>query len=344
MMTYKFSENEIEMLNKYRDQQNNIRLKVRFIALLMIADGTDITSVASITGKTVNTINNWLRQYISEGIDSMNSYDYKPKKPYLDFFQINHIVIYVTFEHPENLKQIKEYIKEKFGVDYTLEAVRLMLKKRGLSVIRPKVHPGSPPSLEQQQAFIDKYNEQKQTDPPGSVRLFMDAMHLHHQNIPGRCWGDPKFVPVMDTDTGRNRLNILGAYNPETHLFLHLTGEENCNADRVIRFLKNIGTVYSYAPKITVYSDNAKYFYAKKVNEWLADNPKIIINYLPCYAPNLNLIERFWKYAKDKLVKSKYYKEYKMFRAKVFQFLNNVGDHIEKLKTLMAERFQIVHA
>lgn len=148
----------------------------------------------------------------------------KRKKHILIFFQINQLVIYVKFENPENLKQIKLYIKEKFGVSYALESVRMILKKQGLEVIYPKIHPGNPPSVEEQEEFVKKYNEQKQNDEPGSVILFTDAMHLIHQNIPGRCWGDPKFPPVMDTNTGRKRLNIIGAYNPETHCFHHLTG------------------------------------------------------------------------------------------------------------------------
>ncbi|OQX06093.1 MAG: IS630 family transposase, partial [Desulfobacteraceae bacterium IS3] len=60
------------------------------------------------------------------------------------------------------------------------------------------------------------------------------------------------------------------------------------------------------------------------------------------YAPNLNLIERFWRFAKKKLVKNKYYKEYKTFRAKVFQFLNHVDDYVDEFKTLMVEKFQII--
>jgi transposase len=317
---------------------------MRFIALLMLAAGIDMTLVSSVIGKTMNTIKNWFHQYINEGIESLNSFDYKPKQSYLNYFQINQLVIYVTFENPKNLKEIKEYIKVNFDVDYSIEAVRMILNKRKLEVIRPKVHPGNPPTLEQQQTFIKKYNEQKQSDPPGSVRLFLDAMHLHHQNIPGQCWGDPGFLPVMDTNTGRIRLNILGAYNPTTHSFLHLTGEENCNADRVTDFLKIIERAYNYAPKITLYSDNAKYFYASKVKEYLANNPKIQFDFLPSYAPNLNLIERFWKYSKEQLVRNKYYREYKVFRATVFKFLNNVHAHIDKLKTLMVEKFQIVQA
>lgn len=109
-----------------------------------------------------------------------------------------------------------------------------------------------------------------------------------------------------------------------------------------MEFLKIISKTYNYAPKIILYLDNARYFYAAKVKEYLKDNNLIKLNFLPSYAPNLNLIERFWKYAKEQLVKNKYYKKYKIFRAKVFEFLNNTDDHIDKLKTVMTEKFQII--
>ncbi|KPA12680.1 transposase [Candidatus Magnetomorum sp. HK-1] len=80
------------------------------------------------------------------------------------------------------------------------------------------------------------------------------------------------------------------------------------------------------------------------VQEWLEKNNNIKIKYLPTYSPNLNLIERFWKYSKKTLVRNKYYKTYKEFRAKVFQFLNNVKDHCDNLETLMVEKFQIIKA
>ena len=71
------------------------------------------------------------------------------------------------------------------------------------------------------------------------IALKTDA-NLIHQNIPGRCRGDPKFPPATDINTEGKHLNIFGAYNHETHSFLHLTGEENCNADRSAEFLKII--------------------------------------------------------------------------------------------------------
>lgn len=338
-----FSNYEINQLMNYRDNQKNGRLKNRFITLLMLAcTDSSIEQVSSVIGCCVRSITNWVELYKTQGIESLNSFNYKPKKPYLSFNQINQVIIYVNFNSPENTKEIKEYIKEKFNVTYSEEAVRQLLVKRGLKLLQPKTIPGSPPSIEDQNQFIQKYHELK--NKTGIKILFGDAMHLHHQYLPNRCWGDPIFPPVFETNSGRKRLNILGAYDIENHTLIHLTGEENCNADRVIEFLEKISKSYRHYSEIYIPVDNAKYFHARKVREWLKDNPKIKLWFLPAYAPNLNLIERFWRFAKKNLVRGKYYKEYKTFRAKVFQFLNNTTGYIDELKTLMVEKFEIVYA
>ena len=109
-----------------------------------------------------------------------------------------------------------------------------------------------------------------------------------------------------------------------------------------IEYLNVITKAYRRAPPIVLFVDNAKYFKAKIVSKWLEEHPKIKLEFLPPYAPNLNLIERFWRFAKEHLVKNKYYRKYKTFRAKVFQFLNHIDEYIEELETLMVERFEIV--
>jgi len=88
--------------------------------------------------------------------------------------------------------------------------------------------------------------------------------------------------------------------------------------------------------------DNASYFKAKIVTEWLENHPKLKLEFLPPYAPNLNLIERFWRFVKEHLVKNRYYEKYKTFRAKVFQFLNHIDKYTNEFETLMVEKFEIV--
>ena len=337
---YKFTNNEIENLQKYRDNQTNTRLKFRFVALLMLAKGICIETISIIIGKSKQAIESWFYLYVNKGIESLDSYDYKPKQPYLTISQINQVVIWVKFNNPQKTKEIRDYIFEKFNVDYKIESVRVLLQRYGLKIVKPKLIPGDPPSIEEQERFIEKYT--KLREEPESKTLFLDAMHLVHQNIPARCWGDPKYVPVFHTNSGRKRLNILGAYDPETYSIIHDTDEENCNADRVINFLKHILESYKEAKRIYLILDNARYFHARKVSDWLISQPKLNLVFLPPYAPNLNLIERFWRFAKEKLVKNDYCKEYKKFRAKVFQFLSNTRIHKKELIPLMVENFEII--
>jgi len=338
---YQFSESEVNKLKQCRDHCQNIRLKERFIALVLFATlSISKIQIAEILGKSQRTIENWLTIYFAEGVEGLNNFKYKSKKSFLNFYQQNQVKIYVSFNNPETVKEVSDYIEKAFEVKYSNEGTRKLLKKLGLKVMKTKAVPGNTPSVEVQKQFIREYEELRKE--PDSVTLFGDGMHLIHQNLPGNCWADPYFPPIIETNSGRNRLNILGAYNPETCSFIHVTGEENCNAETVIKYLELISKSYAGIPRVNLILDNARYFHAKSVREWLEENNHIQVKFLPAYAPNLNLTERFWKYTKKKLVKSKYYKKYKEFRAKTFQFLNHVNEHYEDLKQLMVEKFEIV--
>ncbi len=339
---YLFPQEEIRQLQEYRDTQRDGRLKLRFVALLMLAEEVAIETVASVVGKSLKTIENWGSQYLTKGIDSLNSFNYQSKQTYLKPPQIEQLVIWVKETNPAKTKQVRAYIKEEFHVTYVIEAVRQLLHKHGLKCLRPKKQPAKPPSEAEQREFVANYEQMNAECEPGTVFLFLDAMHLVHQNEPGLCWGDPKDPPVIKTNSGRKRLNILGGYNPEDFSLLHVTGEASCNAERVVEFLDLAARQYATAPEVIMFSDNAKYFYASSVREWIEAHPKMWLLPLPPYAPNLNLIERLWKCVKEHLVKNTYYEKYKTFRAHVFRFLNHLEDHVEELKTLMVEKFQII--
>ena len=140
---YTFTDEEISKLIEYRKDQPDIRLKDRFLALLLLSKGLEIQCIVRIVHKTIKTIENWFHQYISKGIDSLNSFQYKPKQPYLTSKQIDQVVTWVKEDNPAHTKKIAAYIKSNFNIQYTLEGVRVLLKKNGLKVLKPKVirHP-----------------------------------------------------------------------------------------------------------------------------------------------------------------------------------------------------------
>ena len=143
---YKFDDDEIQRLHERRDNQPDVRLRVRFIAMLMLAESIELNTIASVIGKSIRTIENWHHQYVTKGIDSLNSFQYKPKRSYLTAEQIDQVVSWVKETNPGTTKEVRAYIKDHFQVAYTNEAVRKILKKKGLKILRPKVVPGNPPS------------------------------------------------------------------------------------------------------------------------------------------------------------------------------------------------------
>jgi len=54
----------------------------------------------------------------------------------------------------------------------------------------------------------------------------------------------------------------------------------------------------------------------------LAAALNIDLLYLPSYSPNLNLIERLWKFVKKKCLYSKYYSDFDLFKTAISDSLN----------------------
>lgn len=339
---YVFRQEEKHSLQAARDQHTDGRLKLRFVALLMLAEEMAIATVAHVVGKNVKTLERWGEQYLTQGIDSLNSFHDKAKPTTLKPWQIEPLVAWVKQTHPATAKQVKASLAEQFRVNYAVETVRVLMLKQGLRRLRPPTQPGHPPSVEEQQDVVMNDGRMKAESAPGTPLLFLDGMHLVHQLQPGYCWGDPKDPPVFKTNTGRKRLHLLGAYHPADSSLLHVTGEAACHGERVVELFEVIAAHHPTAPEVIMFSDNAADFYSDHVRDWLEAHPRLWLLPLPPYAPNLNLIERVWKFVKELLVKNTYYEKDKTFRAEAFRLLNHLDKHVEALKTFMVEKFQII--
>jgi transposase len=168
---------------------------------------------------------------------------------------------------------------------------------------------------------------------------FLDAAHLLHAAIPSQGWIQRGQNVQLKTNSGRNRLNILGAYSPDERDLISLEGRESCDAERVAQLLDKIRAA-NPGKRLLIVLDNAPYNHAGAVIE-AAKRLRLALLYLPPYSPNLNLIERFWKFLKRKVARNRYYTSFMEFRSAVQKVLNNIPAYREELSTLMPERFQL---
>jgi transposase len=130
IQNYELSTEAIEALQSYRDNQEDIRLKIRFIAILLLAKGTDIRDIAAGIGKSPSSIERWFETYVSQGIDTLNSFGYKPKKALLSDDQMEQLSNWVKETYPPHLKVVRAYVQETFNITYTINGIRKLLKKR----------------------------------------------------------------------------------------------------------------------------------------------------------------------------------------------------------------------
>jgi len=91
---------------------------------------------------------------------------------------------------------------------------------------------------------------------------------------------------------------------------------------------------------ITLIMDNARYQKCRLVMD-LAAQLNIELLFLPAYSPNLNLIERLWKFVKKKCLYSVYYPNFKEFKQGISDCLAQTNSTYKKeLDTLLTLRFQ----
>jgi transposase len=69
---------------------------------------------------------------------------------------------------------------------------------------------------------------------------------------------------------------------------------------------------------------------------------RVKIHYLPPYAPNLNLIERLWKFFHKKTLYNHYYPTYLEFKTASLDFFENMHQYQDELDTLLTENFHII--
>lgn len=119
-----------------------------------------------------------------------------------------------------------------------------------------------------------------------------------------------------------------------------MTNETYINAQTVIQFLYQLRIYYFDMKPIYIVLDNARYQHCDLVR-YTAWQLNIHLTFLPTYSPNLNVIERLWKFLKKKTLYAHYYENFKEFKGAIIANLNNANTvYKDELKTLLNLEFQ----
>lgn len=311
--------------------------KIKCIILLNSGWSCEDVSEALLVDKS--TLFRWQKVYEEGGLTELVQTYHKGSVSMLTDLQLEALDQHLIENLYIEALDIVEYVKKTFKVEYTVTGMTKLLHRLKFSYKKPKIVPGKA-NTEKQIEFVKEYEKLKASKKDKDPILFMDGVHPQHNIIAGYGWIKTGQEKEIKSNSGRARVNINGAININDNDGAFVFGEA-VNAQTTVELFDKLEKKYSDAENIYVICDNAKYYRSVLVTAFLISS-KVKIVFLPPYSPNLNLIERFWKFFKKETLYQVYYETFSEFEVACKSFFRNIKSNMKKTGNLLAENFHIV--
>lgn len=235
------------------------------------------------------------------------------------------------------IKDICSYVEKTYGTLYTITGMTKLVHRLGFIYKKPKLVPGKLDTAKQEE-FKYQYQLLKKSLEQNEAIYFMDSVHPQYQ-ARARCgWIKKNQDKTLPTFSGWKRKHIIGAIDI-SNLNVVTNEHKKINGESIISFLKDLELKNQNKSKIYLICDNAGYHKSKIVKEHLK-NSKIELIFLPPYSPNLNPIERLWKFMHKKVSNNKWYKDFNGFSDSIDSFFENIPRYKKNLIQLITDNFQ----
>ena len=321
---------------RYKDPRPAVRKKAE--ALILHSQGLRTGEISKIMGVWPVTIRGYFHQFKVFGLEGLLKERKRPKIKGLYAFR-DQLIEEFRKSPPTKVSEARERIFHLTGLRRGNTQVRVFLKFLGMKFRKTGIIPAKV-DLDKQEDFKKKIEPLLEKAKNGKRKVyFADAAHFVYGAYQGFLWCFQRIF--VKSGHGRRRYNSAGAYDPINHHLVSTEGEENVDHKTICQLLRKLRYRSGKLP-VTIILDNAAYNRSHKVKS-LALKLKIDIEYLPPYSPNLNLIERYWKFLKSHCLNSKFYKNFEAFKSAVESVIQNtnISNQIQaKLKTLITLNFQ----
>jgi transposase len=344
MRAFTFSEDDLKAIEKDRYEHPHPHVQRKMEVLWLKSHCLPHQQIADLAGASLRTVQRYLDDYLQGGLTRVRRCNWQGPKTAL--LQHERSLEEYFWDHPpRNAKEAAQVIFEQTGVRRGLTQVRAFLKAHlGLRHRKVAAIPVPPKkSIEghakEQAAFLENKLEPALAEARAgrSAVFFVDAAHFVWAPFLGYLWCLAR--TFVRSATGRKRYNVLGAVNAVTHEVVRVCNEGYVSADTVCALLRTLASAGLKVP-ITVVLDNAAYQRCALVQS-LAQELGIHLMFLPSYSPNLNLIERLWRFVRKQSLNSTWFDSFDHFKAAIDDCLDRMAtEHKHEAATLFTHKFQ----
>jgi len=342
MLTLHFTQDEQQQLHHQRFYHPDPRVQKKMEVVYFKSHQLPHHQIARLCQLSTRTVGRYLHQYQDGGIEALKQSNYTGKVSDLAQHQSS-LGDYFDQHPPHTIKQAQALIEEQTGIRRSETQVRQFLRQLGFKRLRCAAVPGKaldPKKQQEQRQFHDKELQPHLDQAEQGERrvLFVDASHFVFGAFLGYLWClVRKYLP---TPSGRKRYNVLGALDFVTKEMVTLCNTGYVTATTVCDLLHRLVERYP-GQALTLVLDNARYQRCALVQD-LAKSLGIELLFLPSYSPNLNLIERVWKFVKAQCLRGEYYETFEQFQQAIDTTIEELPTkHRAQMQSLITRNFQL---
>ena len=310
-------------------------------AVYLLSRGKTPEEIAEVLMLDIDTIGNYRKCYEAAGVSGLLKNNYLGSEPMLSCVEIKELTAHLEVQTYLTVEAIVEYVKQTYDVHYSISGMRQLLHRLKFVYKKAKTIPDKA-NAELQKAYLEMLADVLKAKGEHDAHYYLDGVHPQHNTQLAYGWIKKGQDKVVKSNSGRQRININGALNADT-LEVVIRTDDTINTQSTLKLFEALELKHPNAESIFITLDNAKYYKNGLVYEYLKTS-KIKLLFMPPYSPNLNLIERLWKFLRKTILYNKYYEKFADFKIAVMQFFENIAQHRDKLSTLLTKNFQIIGA
>jgi len=319
----------------------NKRAADRLKAVYLLSRGKTAREIAEVLMLDEDSISNYRKRYEEGGVKGLLKDHYTGSEPMLSCCELEELTVHLESNTYLTVEAISEYVLQTYSVSYSLSGMRQLLHRIGFVYKKAKVVPGKA-NAQLQEAYLALLEQTLKDKGVDDVHYYLDGVHPQHNTQLAYGWIKKGQDKVLKSNSGRQRININGALNAET-LEVVIRTDETINAQSTLELFRALEQKHPHAKAIFITLDNARYYKNRLIYEYL-NSSKIKLLFMPPYSPNLNLIERLWKFMRKTILYNKYYEKFANFKTELMSFFENIHQYHPQLSTLLTKNFQIIAA
>ena len=310
--------------------------------LLLLDKGRPAGSVAEELGLDAGTVYRYAQAFTRLGLDQYRLHEQPGSWGRLTSAKRAGRCRHLRQTRYTDCRAIPAWVEQLYGARYSVSGLTDLLHRLGFCYNLTSPVPCEAAAQGQAAFLVEPLPPLLARAEAGqAVVYFAEAAHPTHNTHSTRVWTEKGRARPLLTVSGRERVNLNAALHAPCPTQVHGQESQRVNAQSTRQLYEQLLAAHPDGWPIYGVCDHARYYKNRELTQWLHDKP-IQQVFLPPYSPNLNLMERLWKFLRQKIINTTFYRTKGQFRQAVRGFFHRLDEFGQELASLLTLNFHLL--